>query len=119
MSRRLAPVAAVLVALALTSACEQAKSLGDKASACAEALGLATLVPSPDPEKTKQEAAAKAAKLQQLAADTQDGNVKGALGALAGEYVEISKKNLSELENAANWAAGLARTQESVRKICL
>jgi hypothetical protein len=119
MSRRLALVAVAFAALALISACDQAKSLGDKASACAQALGLSTFVPSPDPEKTKQEAADKAARLRQLAADTQDGNVKGALGALANEYVEVSKKSVNEIERTANWAANLAKTQENVRKICL
>jgi hypothetical protein len=119
MSRRLMVIAAIAPALGLLSACDQAKALGDKASICADALGLATLVPSGDPEKTRREAVEKAKKLEGLAADTQEGDVKGALSTLADEYIEVSKKQASELRDFAGWAGDLYRNQESVRKICL
>jgi hypothetical protein len=120
MSRRLlVTIAAIAPALGLLSACEQAKALGDKASICADALGLATLVPDTDPEKTRKEALAKAEKLKGLAADAEEKDVKGALTTLADEYVQVSKKRADDLRNFAGWAGDLYKNQENVRKICL
>jgi hypothetical protein len=119
MTRRLAVIAVIAPVLGLLSACDQAKALGDKASICAEALGLATLVPDTDPEKTRRQAIEKAGKLKGLAADAEEGDVKSALGTLANEYVEVSKRQASDLRNFAGWAGDLVDNQESVRKICL
>jgi hypothetical protein len=116
MPRRLLTLALVL---GLVSGCEQAKALGDKASICADALGLATLVPDADPEKTRQLALRKADQLKKLAASAQEQDVKGALTTLADEYVDVSKRQASELRNFAGWAGDLYRNQESVRKVCL
>lgn len=117
MTRRLLPLAVLTTTLALASACSEARTLYDKAAACGEALGLASL--TPDPQKAKQEAAEKAERLHKLAQNTSDGDVKGALETLATEYVEVSKRNVREIETTANWAAEVARTQENVRQVCL
>ena len=119
MTRRLLAIAAIAPALTLLTACDQAKALGDKASICADALGLATLVPDTDPEKTRQAAKEKAEKLRSLAADAQEQDVKGALGTLADEYIDVSKRRAEDLRNFAGWAGDLVRNQEKVRKICL
>jgi hypothetical protein len=120
MPRRLMVLLVALApALGLLSACDQAKALGDKASICADALGLATLVPDSDPEKTRQEALDKANKLKGLAKDAQEKDVKGALTTLADEYVAVSKRRADDLRNFAGWAGDLYRNQDNVRKICL
>jgi hypothetical protein len=116
MSRRLL---ATLAAIGLLSGCDQAKALGDKASVCADALGLATLVPDSDPEKTRRAAVEKANKLKSLANDAQEKDVKGALTTLADEYVQVSKRRAEDLRNFAGWAGDLYRNQDNVRKICL
>jgi hypothetical protein len=116
MPRRLLTLTLVL---GLVSACDQAKALGDKASICADALGLATLIPDTDPEKTRQLALQKADRLKKLASSAQEQDVKGALTTLADEYVDVSKRQANELRNFAGWAGDLYRNQENVRKICL
>jgi hypothetical protein len=119
MTRRLLAIAMIAPALGLLSACDQARALGDRASICADALGLATLVPDTDPEKTRQAAKEKAEKLKSLAAAAEEKDVKGALGTLANEYVEVSKRRAEDLRNFAGWAGDLFKNQENVRKICL
>src|SRR2546423_2996962 len=105
MPRRLiVAIVAALSAIGLLTACDQAKALGDKASVCADALGLATLVPDTDPEKTRQEAIDKAGKLKGLAANAHDGDVKSAFTTLANEYVAVSKRRADDLRNFAGWA---------------
>ncbi|TCO46470.1 hypothetical protein [Actinocrispum wychmicini] len=120
MPRRLiVTLAAVATSLGLLSACDQAKALGDKASVCADALGLATLVPDTDPEKVRKEAVDKANRLKSLAKSADDKDVKGALTTLADEYVATSKRRAEDLRNFAGWAGDLYRNQDNLRKICL
>jgi NH3-dependent NAD+ synthetase len=119
MSRRLAAIAVLTPALALLSACDQVNAAADKATVCTQALNLVTLVPNPDPEKTRQEAADKAKQAEELATDVQNADVKGALDAMAQQYVEASKKSVEELSNFAGWTAELVKTQENLRKACL
>lgn len=117
MPRRL--IVSLAVLLGLLAACDQAKALGDKASTCADALGLATLVPDTDADKVRKEAVDKANKLKSLASDAQDKDVKGALTTLADEYVSVSKRRAEDLRNFAGWAGDLYRNQDNLRKICL
>jgi hypothetical protein len=119
MSRRLAAIAVLTPALALLSACDQVNAAADKVSVCTEALNLVTLVPNPDPEKTRQEMADKAKKAEELASNVQNADVKGALDSMAQEYVDATKKSVDELRNFTGWTADLVRTQENLRKACL
>jgi hypothetical protein len=119
MSRRLVLLAVITPVLGLLTCCDQTKALGDKASICTQALGLATLIPGGDPEKTRREALDKAEKLKTLAADAEERDVKGALTTLSNEYVEVSKRRAEDLRNFAGWAGDLFTNQEKVRRICL
>jgi hypothetical protein len=119
MSRRLVVLAVIAPLFGLLTGCDQARALGDKASICADALGLATLVPAGDPEKTRREMLDKAEKLKSLAADAQEKDVKSALTTLSDEYIAASKRRAEDLRNFAGWAGDLFTHQANVRKVCL
>src|SRR4051794_41128763 len=92
----------VALATALT-ACDQVGSAADKASVCAEALGLANVDPRVDPAELAEQAAQKADRLRQLANQVSDGDVKQSLLTIADSYVALEKHRADELGNLSDW----------------
>ncbi|HKS45384.1 MAG TPA: hypothetical protein VJT49_09765 [Amycolatopsis sp.] len=105
--------------LVLLTACEQVGSAADKASVCTEALGLANLNPNVDPEKLVSDAAQKADRLQQLANEVSDQDLKQNLFTLADFYVSMEKRKADELGNTADWIRRNANNIAALRAACL
>lgn len=103
----------------VNSAVDSANSAATKAGACGDALGLADLNPLADPAKIKAQAADKAKRLQDLAAQVQDKDVKNALLTMAGSYVEVQKERFDDLSVVAKWAQRNVQRLDALRKVCL
>lgn len=101
------------------SAVDQANSAKDKASVCAEALGLADLNPLVDPDKLKARAADKERRLRELAGGVSDQDVKSSLLTLADSYLEVQKERVDDLTVVANWAKRNADRIDALRSACL
>ena len=100
------------------SAVEQASSITDKASVCADALGLADLNPLVDPEKLKARAADKERRLRELANSVADQDVKRSLITMADSYVEVQKERFDDLTVVAAWAKRNADHLDALRSAC-
>jgi hypothetical protein len=103
----------------VNSAVDGANNVATKAGACGDALGLADLNPLADPAKLKAQAADKAKRLQDLAAQVQDRDVKNALLTMAGSYVEVQKERFDDLSVVAKWAQRNVQRLDTLRKACL
>jgi hypothetical protein len=90
----------------------------DKASVCAEALGLADLNPLVDPDRLRARAAAKEQRLRELAGNVSDGDVKSSLLTMADSYVEVQKERFDDLTVVANWAKRNAVRLDALRQAC-
>lgn len=97
---------------------DQASTIMDKASVCAEALGLADLNPLVDPERLRARAADKERRLRELAAHVSDGEVKESLLSMADSYVEVQKERFEDLNVIATWAAHNTTRIDNLRKAC-
>lgn len=118
---RLRGAAAVLTAMAVLGGCstvEQVGSVTDKASVCAEALGLADLNPLVDPDRLKQRAADKEQRLRELAGHVSDGDVQESLLSMADSYVEVQKERFDDLSVIAGWAARNTAHLDALRRAC-
>lgn len=107
----------VVLATALT-ACDQVGSAADKASVCAEALGLANVDPRADPAELAEQAAQKADRLRQLANQVSDGDVKQSLLTIADSYVTLEKHRVDELGNLSDWIQHNAGNLGNLRSAC-
>ncbi|HEV8557685.1 MAG TPA: hypothetical protein VGR06_14970 [Actinophytocola sp.] len=112
--------AAVLLAACgqVNSAVEQAGTVRDKASVCADALGLADLNPLVDPEKLKARAADKERRLRELAGNVSDQDVKASLVTMADSYLEVQKERFDDLTVVAAWAKRNTAHLDALRKAC-
>lgn len=120
------PAAAVALATVLMlsgcaevgSAVDEASSATEKASVCAEALGLADLNPLVDPEKLRARAEDKEQRLRELAANVADQDVKASLLTMADSYVEVQKERFEDLSVVAAWAERNAARIAALREAC-
>lgn len=116
----------VLLAVALlVSGCsdvgdavDQASAVTDKATVCAEALGLADLNPLVDPERLRARAEDKERRLRELAEDVGDQDVKNSLLTLADSYVEVQQERYEDLSVIAGWAKRNAERIDALRTAC-
>jgi hypothetical protein len=100
------------------SAVDQASVATDKASVCAEALGIADLNPLVDPEKLRQRAEDKEQRLRELADSVSDQDVKASLLTMADSYVEVQKERFEDLSVVTAWAKRNAEHIDTLRKAC-
>jgi hypothetical protein len=100
------------------STVEQASGAVDKASVCAEALGLADLNPLVDPDKLKERAADKERRLRELANDVSDRDVKNALFTMADSYLEVQRERIDDLTVIADWAKRNTARLDALRQAC-
>jgi len=100
------------------SAANQASNAMDKASVCAEALGLADLNPLVDPERLRARAAAKEQRLRELAGNVADGDLKDSLLTMADSYVEVQREHFEDLTVITNWAKRNAVRLDALRRAC-
>lgn len=115
----------VLAAVLSLTACEQvdsavdeASSVADKASVCAEALGLADLNPLVDKERLAQRAADKERRLRELAENVADEDVKASLLGLADSYLQVQKERLEDAGVVARWVKRNTERLDALRKAC-
>lgn len=118
-------VCVVLAAVLSLAACEQvdsavdeASSVADKASVCAEALGLADLNPLVDKERLAQRAADKERRLRELAENVADEDVKASLLGLADSYLQVQKERLEDAGVVARWVKRNTERLDALRKAC-
>jgi hypothetical protein len=117
-------IVAVAVFLAATGctrvndAVDQVDSAADKASVCAEALGLADLDPLADPERFQARAEDKEKRLRELAANVSDQDLKASLLTMADSYVEVQKERFDDLSVVANWAKRNVDRLDALRAAC-
>ena len=98
---------------------EQANIAKDKASVCAEALGLADLNPLVDPAKLKARAADKERRLRELAGSVSDQDVRASLLTLADSYLEVQKERFDDLTVVASWAKRNTVRIDALRSACV
>jgi hypothetical protein len=114
----LAGVFALAGCAEVDSAVNEANTVTDKASVCAEALGLADLNPLVDPEKLAQRAEDKERRLRELADNVADQDVKSSLLTMADSYVEVQKERFDDLTVVAAWAKRNAEHVDALRQAC-
>jgi TolA-binding protein len=102
----------------VNSAVDEAGEFTDKASVCAEALGLADLNPLVDPEKLRARAEDKEQRLRELAGQVADQDVKNSLLTMADSYVEVQKERFEDLSVLAGWAKRNAERIDALRTAC-
>ena len=90
----------------------------DRASVCADALGLADLNPLVDPDKLKARAADKERRLRELASGVADQDVKRSLLTMADSYVEVQRERFDDLTVVAAWAKRNTANLDTLRQAC-
>jgi hypothetical protein len=118
-------VCVALASVLVLAGCEQVSeaadgvsSAADRASVCAEALGLADLNPLVDRERLKQRAEDKERRLRELADDVADEDVKASLLGLADSYVQVQKERLEDAGVVARWVQRNTERLDALRKAC-
>ena len=101
------------------STVEQASNAKDKASACAEALGLSNLNPNLDPDELAAQAQQKADRLRALANQVADQDLKHNLFTIADSYVTLERRKLDHLGNLNDWLQQNATNLANLRAACL
>lgn len=117
--------AVLLAAATVLAGCAQVGEAADqvggatnRATVCAEALGIADLNPLVNPDKLKARAADKAERLRELANNVSDNDVKRSLLTMADSYIEVQKEHVEDLTVVANWAKRNAAHLDALRKAC-
>jgi hypothetical protein len=114
----LAVVLSVAGCAEVGSAVDEANSTMDKASVCAEALGIADLDPLVDPERLRARAEDKEARLRELADNVADQDVKSSLLTMADSYVEVQQERFEDLGVVAEWAKRNVDHLDALRTAC-
>lgn len=102
----------------VSSAVDEADRATDKATVCAEALGLADLNPLVDPERIQARAEDKEQRLRELADEVADQDVKASLVTMADSYVEVQRERFEDLSVVAAWAERNAAHLDALRDAC-
>ena len=120
--RRVCVVLAAVLVLAgceeVSQAADDVNAAADRASVCAEALGLADLNPLVDQEKLRQRAEDKEQRLRELANDVADEDVKASLLGLADSYLQVQKERLEDAGVVARWVQRNTERLDALRKAC-
>jgi hypothetical protein len=105
----------------INSAIDQADGAANKASACTEALGIATSFnpEALDPQQLQEEAEQKANRLQELGNQAADAEVRNTLLDLADGYVELERRQAEGLDNINDWLQQNTENLERLRQVCL
>src|SRR5262245_12992147 len=118
-------VCVVLAAVLSLSACDQvdsavdeASAVADRASVCAEALGLAGLNPLGEPERLKERAADKERRLREPAGNVADEDVKASLLGVADSYLQVQKEHIEDAGVVARWVKNNTERLDALRKAC-
>jgi hypothetical protein len=115
-------VVSVLVVAAgcaeVSEAVDDANVVADRASVCAEALGLADLNPLVDEERLRQRAEDKERRLRELADDVADEDVKASLLGLADSYLQVQKERLDDAGVVARWVQRNTERLDDLRTAC-
>ncbi|MCT2585708.1 hypothetical protein [Actinophytocola gossypii] len=99
-------------------AVDQVNTVKDKATVCAEALGLADLNPLVDPERLRARAEDKERRFRELAQDVADQDVKNSLLGIADSYVEVQKNRYEDMSIVARWAKRNTERLDALRRAC-
>jgi hypothetical protein len=116
---KIALAAGLAVAGLLLAGCDQVEAQANKASACAEALGLSTPDVHLDPDQLAKQAQQRAERLRALANEVSEQDLSQNLGALADSYVDLQKREAEHLSNANDWIQRNAANIDALRKVCL
>ena len=100
------------------SAVDEAGAVADRASVCAEALGLADLNPLVDKERLRARAEDKERRLRELAADVADEDVKASILGLADSYLQVQKERLDDAGVVAGWVKRNTERLDALRIAC-
>ncbi|GHF75192.1 hypothetical protein FHX82_002241 [Amycolatopsis bartoniae] len=103
----------------LLVACDQVSATTDKASVCAEALGLSNLNPNLDPEQLAAQAQQKADRLRELAGQVADQDLKQNLFTIADSYVALEQRKAQHLGDLNDWVQRNANNLSALRAACL
>ena len=109
---------ALVLALAGCEAVDDASAAVDKASVCAEALGLADLNPLVDEDRLRERAEDKEQRLRELADSVADQDVKASLLGLADSYLQVQKERLDDASVVARWVQRNTEHLDALRKAC-
>ncbi|NKQ55312.1 hypothetical protein HFP15_20715 [Amycolatopsis sp. K13G38] len=101
------------------SAVSQANTATDKASACAQALGLANINPNLNADELAAQAKDKSDRLRELANRVADQNLKQNLFTIADSYVDLEKRKADHLSNLNDWIQRNTGNLANLRSACL
>lgn len=102
----------------VSGAVGDANDFADRASVCAEALGLADLNPLVDQERLRERAEDKERRLRQLAEDVSDEDVKASLLGLADSYLQVQEERLEDAGVVARWVQNNTERLDALRRAC-
>lgn len=102
----------------VNSAVDEAGAVADRASVCAEALGLADLNPLVDEERLRARAEDKERRLRELADDVADEDVRSSLLGLADSYLQVQKERLDDAGVVARWVQRNTERLDNLRTAC-
>jgi hypothetical protein len=118
-------VGGVLAVLLVVGGCaevgeavDEAGAVADRASVCAEALGLADLNPLVDQERLRARAEDKERRLRELAQDVADEDVKASILGLADSYLQVQKERLDDAGVVARWVRRNTERLDALRTAC-
>jgi hypothetical protein len=111
-------VVAVAGCAEVGSAVDEAGAVADRASVCAEALGLADLNPLVDQDRLRARAEDKERRLRELAEDVADEDVKASLLGLADSYLQVQKERLDDAGVVARWVQRNTERLDDLRIAC-
>ncbi|MBB4909583.1 hypothetical protein [Actinophytocola algeriensis] len=114
----LATVLVVAGCAEVGEAVDEAGAVADRASVCAEALGLADLNPLVDQERLRERAEDKERRLRELAGDVADEDVKASLLGLADSYLQVQKERLDDAGVVARWVRRNTERLDALRVAC-
>jgi len=100
------------------SAVDEAGAVADRASVCAEALGLADLNPLVDKERLQARAEDKERRLRELADNVADEDVKASILGLADSYLQVQKERLDDAGVVARWVQRNTERLDALRVAC-
>ncbi|NYI88933.1 sigma54-dependent transcription regulator [Amycolatopsis endophytica] len=98
--------------------CAEAAETADRASACAQALGLANLNPNATAQEVADQAQQKAGELRDLGNQVADQTLKENLFAIADSYVALEQRKSQGLSDVNDWIQTNAANLDRLRQAC-
>ena len=102
----------------MLAGCAEAAETADRASACAQALGLANLNPYASAEQVANQAQQKAGELRDLGNQVSDQTLQQNLFAIADSYVALEQRKSQGISDVNDWIQTNTANLDRLRQAC-